>query len=184
MEVSEHVRIVVTVSIDMKYPAKPSNRDQHYIRLGESLKKAKIAPDPTCAPAEVVPAAPRAESVRRHGGKESYHGANHVELNIPKPSSERGYRVVTYEMTESGDRVVRDITTGAILFAGSGKQRKISNNAVMFETKSAAMSERFPNRHVSCLRCHYFAFSDTFLLCFFVFLFFRKTRIFADCWRV
>ena len=63
---------------------------------------------------------------------------------LDRRMSQRGYRVLAYREDRNGRKVVFDVLDGTVYHCGVGNARKITNNAVIFDTKSAAMSERFP----------------------------------------
>lgn len=65
-----------------------------------------------------------------------------------KLSSVRGYRVVTYVEDARGNRTVKDILNGSVYFTGVGLQQRITQDAIMFSTKEAALAEKFPSNQV------------------------------------
>lgn len=67
---------------------------------------------------------------------------------IPRSASKKGYRVLSYKKTKSGKRKVFDILDGKQYYCGAGVQRRITDNAVVFQSKQEALSERFPSNQV------------------------------------
>lgn len=60
---------------------------------------------------------------------------------VPKLSARRCYRVVTYRMTDSGRRVLIDLLQNTVY--NNSSQKKITNNAIVCESKKNALSEKF-----------------------------------------
>lgn len=80
--------------------------------------------------------------------KESYHTVNHTQVYVNKMASVRGYKVLTYKESAMG-RTVLDILDGKVYYCGVGINRRITNDGIMFGSKSAALNERFPPNELS-----------------------------------
>jgi hypothetical protein len=123
------------------------------------LKRIGIAADKEIARVvptndEPVPESPAsrsrtstASSRNRDGGSDSYHLAGSASTKVHKLGSVRGYKVLTFAEKENGERMVFDITTGTVY--NTGAKSKISSGALLFDSESAAMSERFCPKAVS-----------------------------------
>ena len=86
----------------------------------------------------------------RTGDKASYWCSSSDNLYVDKKCSERAYRVLSYRKDgKTGKRVIFDILDGKPYFLCHGEGKRITHNAIVFETKSAALSERFPSNQVS-----------------------------------
>lgn len=104
-------------------------------------------------PTSVVPelhmasAAPEGKKQVRYGGGESFTYMDHAVV-IPKLAAKRCYRVLTYANTKQG-RQVMDIAEGNLYWCRTGPQkRRITPNAVAFDSRELALSERFPSTQV------------------------------------
>lgn len=62
--------------------------------------------------------------------------------------SQRGYRILSYKENRNGTRIVFDILDGTVYNCGTGAGKKITYNAVVFDSKRSALSERFPSNQV------------------------------------
>lgn len=102
--------------------------------------------DPEVQPA---PQSRRPKSaVARTGDSASYHYSQNDYYYIHKAVPKRAYRVVSYTEDSTGKISLFDILSGKPYNCGYGKSRKITSNAIVFDTKEAALSERFPhNQH-------------------------------------
>ena len=88
-----------------------------------------------------------ASSGVRYGGGESFSFMSHT-VDIPKLAAKRCYRVLTYANTPEG-RAVMDIAEGNLYWCRTGPQkRRITPNAVAFDSRDMALSERFPSTQV------------------------------------
>jgi hypothetical protein len=68
---------------------------------------------------------------------------------IPKLAAKRCYRILTYRDLPDGRREVTDIPNGDIYYCKTGPQlRRITPYGVAFDSKEAAISERFPANQV------------------------------------
>lgn len=86
----------------------------------------------------------------RTGDKASYWCSSSDNLYVEKKCSERAYRVLSYRKdSKTGKRVIFDILDGKPYFLSLGDGKRITHNAIAFETRSAALSERFPSNQVS-----------------------------------
>jgi len=88
----------------------------------------------------------------RTGDKASYWCSSSDNLYIEKKCSERAYRVLSYRKDKTGKRVIFDILDGKPYFLTHGEGKRITHNAIVFETRSAALSERFPSNQVSSIQ--------------------------------
>lgn len=90
----------------------------------------------------------------RTGDKASYWCSSSDNLYVEKKCSERAYRVLSYRKdSKTGKRVIFDILDGKPYFLSHGDGKRVTHNAIVFETRSAALSERFPSNQVSnCLQ--------------------------------
>ena len=82
------------------------------------------------------------------GDHNSFWCSANDNVYVDKRSSKKGYRVLSYRKSRSGKRIVFDILDGKPYYCGSGLQRRITNNVVVFDSRQAALSERFPSNQV------------------------------------
>ena len=147
----------------MKYPSRTGVReeDRLHIILSESLEK-RI--DRSTRASSTVKPKEASENSRRFGGLESYHTSSHTPIVIDRLCSVRGYKILTFSENERGCRTVFDLLTGTIYQTGVGLHAKITRNAVLFDSTTAAMSERFPSKMVGFKMMYLFL-----LLCYLFF---------------
>lgn len=86
--------------------------------------------------------------LHRTGDKTSFFLSDHDNVYIDRNAARKGYRVVSYKTTKSGKRKVFDVLDGKTYYCGSGLQRRITDNAIVFTSKQEALSERFPSNQV------------------------------------
>lgn len=83
------------------------------------------------------------------GDSKSYWTSCNDNVYIDKKCSEKAYRVLSYKKDPAtGKRIIFDILDGKPYFLGSGTNKRLTYNAVCFESKHAALSERFPSNQV------------------------------------
>jgi hypothetical protein len=99
------------------------------------------------AAAPVPGRATKATKLERMGGGESFNYSDNA-IFIPKLAAKRCWRILTYANTKNG-RQVMDVAEGNLYWCRTGPQkRRITPNAVAFDTKELALSERFPSTQV------------------------------------
>ena len=88
------------------------------------------------------------EKGERTGDKKSFaYTSNHVMIN--KLAAKRCFRVLTYRDLPNGKREVMDIPNGDIYYCKTGPQlRRITPYGMAFDSKTGALSERFPVNQV------------------------------------
>ncbi|KAJ1430678.1 hypothetical protein B484DRAFT_430501 [Ochromonadaceae sp. CCMP2298] len=80
------------------------------------------------------------------GDKTSYSiTSNDQHIHIQRGVSQRGYRVLSYRESRNGVRSIFDILDGKPYYCGVGLQKRITSEAIVFNTRSEALSERFPS---------------------------------------
>mmetsp|Transcript_17997 Transcript_17997/g.30263 ORF Transcript_17997/g.30263 Transcript_17997/m.30263 type:complete len:256 (+) Transcript_17997:130-897(+) len=133
----------------------PSSSSNKIASLGEEEDKLPIS-SPTSINANSISTMTTSETVastlslasQLTGDKNSYtfsRNDNNVYYN--KGSGMKGYRVLSYKKSKKngGQRIVFDILDGKPYHCGVGLQRRITSDALVFETKEQALSERFPS---------------------------------------
>jgi hypothetical protein len=95
-----------------------------------------------------------ADVLVKTGDNRSFWTSSNDTSVIAKGAAMKGYRVLAVKTNKKGKRVVYDILDGTKYYCGSGVQRRITSNAIVFPTKEAALSERFPSNQVKhCKHC-------------------------------
>jgi len=87
----------------------------------------------------------------RFGGAESFSFSRNGGRYVEPTRSQRCYRIVGYKTGDSGNAVI-DILDGTEYACGHGMEPKISKDVVVYDTKEAALSERFPSNQVGRAR--------------------------------
>lgn len=121
-------------------PAKPTRNgaDELFSRTTSSSMTTAESTSSTIQPARI----------QKTGDKSSYWLSDHDNFYIDRNAARKAYRVVSYKTTKTGKRKVFDILDGKTYHCGTGVQRRITDNAIVFASRSEALSERFPhNQH-------------------------------------
>lgn len=121
-------------------PAKPTRTgaDELFSRTTSSSMTTAESSSSTVQPARI----------QKTGDKSSYWLSDHDDFYIDRGAARKAYRVVSYKTTKTGKRKVFDILDGKTYHCGTGVQRRITDNAIVFPSRSEALSERFPhNQH-------------------------------------
>lgn len=121
-------------------PAKPTRNgaDELFSRTTSSSMTTAESTSSTIQPARI----------QKTGDKSSYWLSDHDNFYIDRNAARKAYRVVSYKTTKTGKRKVFDILDGKAYHCGTGVQRRITDNAIVFASRSEALSERFPhNQH-------------------------------------
>jgi len=84
----------------------------------------------------------------RTGDNLSYSLNTHDATYIPERCSRRLYRVVSFKENSSGKRIMFDPLDGRVFSCDPGFTNRLSNNVVLFESKKAALSERYPSNQI------------------------------------
>jgi hypothetical protein len=83
------------------------------------------------------------------GDKSSFSiSSNDQHIHIQRGVSQRGYRVLSYRESRDSVRSIFDILDGKPYYCGVGLQKRITSEAIVFNTRSEALSERFPSNQV------------------------------------
>lgn len=80
----------------------------------------------------------------------SFNGNNSITIE-PKVS-QRMYRILAMREDENGRKVFFDIIDGRVYGRSPGINNRLSKNVVLYESKDAALSERFPSNQVGATR--------------------------------
>ena len=140
----------------------PGNTSKPAVLVDDDIKKDVQVVKPTEVKFDDVhdmasePAAsrqPRKPPVPKRTGNEDSFSFRKQFVKIDKFSAKRAYRILTYVTKANGDREVMDIPDGYIYYCRTGPQkRRITPDAVAYDTKELAMSERFPYDQIGAAR--------------------------------
>jgi hypothetical protein len=84
----------------------------------------------------------------RTGDSQSFSFNTNDPFYIEKRACQRGYRILSYKEDRNGRKVIFDVLDGTIYNCGGGLGKKVTNNAIIFDSKKCALSERFPSNQV------------------------------------
>ncbi|RYH11431.1 hypothetical protein EON65_38855 [archaeon] len=87
-------------------------------------------------------------STVRTGDGSSYATNPNGKVYIPPKASKRMYRILAYNEDKTGRKVFFDLIDGRVYGRGPGLGNRVSHNVVLYESKEAALSERFPYNQV------------------------------------
>ena len=122
-----------------------SGVDQDFTNVVKPLLKKTIAFNSNSAGSVRAPSPVRPKTTNlRTGDSSSYYCSHNDNTYVHRSVPRRGFRVLAYTEQENGKINLFDILNGKPYHCGYGKSRKITSNAVVFESKEAALSERFP----------------------------------------
>lgn len=140
--------------LDFSAASNGGNTSKPAILVDDDIKKEVEAVKPTevkfddtqvMASEPVAARQPRKPAVPKRTGNEDSFSFRQQFLKIDKFSAKRTYRILTYVTNANGDREVMDIPSGMLYYCRTGPQkRRITPDAIAYDTKELAMSERFP----------------------------------------
>jgi hypothetical protein len=84
----------------------------------------------------------------RTGDGFSYAYNPNTAINIHPKASKRMYRILSYVEDKEGRKIYIDMIDGRVYGKSPGVLNRISKNVVLYESKEAALSERFPYNQV------------------------------------
>lgn len=87
-------------------------------------------------------------STLRTGDGLSYSTNANVVLNIPANNARQMFRVLNCTEDRQGNRIFFDSIDGRIYGKGPAVNNRVSQDVVLYDSKSAALSERFPSNQV------------------------------------
>lgn len=119
--------------------------DHTFTKVGRNL----VEPD---APETSPRSATTSNTSVRTGDGFSYSSNANVSVEIPTKNALRMYRVLSYTVDKAGRKVFFDMIDGRIYGRGPGMACRVSTNVVLFETKEAALSERYPFNQVGAAK--------------------------------
>eukprot|EP01039_Chlorochromonas_danica_P009137 gene9137-10087_t len=87
-------------------------------------------------------------STLRTGDGLSYSTNANVVLNVPANNARQMFRVLNCTEDRHGHRIFFDSIDGRIYGKGPAMNNRVSQDVVLYDSKSAALSERFPSNQV------------------------------------
>lgn len=88
-------------------------------------------------------------STHRTGDNTSYYCSSSSGVTISRNAARRGFRILSYTEDDSGKIHLFDILDGHPYHCSRTTGKRITANAIVFESKDAALSERFPSNQVN-----------------------------------